>query len=228
VMLSLCGQAAQDHRKTYEIQPHPLEISSRVESPLSTESMGTTIRTYGLKEIRHSRESLQGPRPRTFCNVTSSPLLSPILGEFTGVFSSRCGQSSRRTPSAHQHHPDEFFVGTIPLEQWRRRTRVFQKISTIRCSTTWPGRSPSNRRGIAVNGPIVSQRSDVNAVVRGHRSADRGLSRTSPMPIMQLPLRHLRSGESPPYAQQCAALIAGGSDLLWSRPSSTPSTPRPH
>src|SRR6267154_2101997 len=86
-------------------------------------AMGTTIRTYGMKE-----SDIRGER---FKDSTKDLLNNGDLFSLTQPEMICDRTAAARTPSS------------------TRRS------STIRCSTTWPGRSMSNPRGSAGNGPIV-------------------------------------------------------------------------
>ena len=189
--------------------PHPLEkiLESRI--AIIDGAMGTTIRTYGMTEA-----DIRGER---FKDATKDLLNNGDL------FSPDAAEDDRRHPSPFSgggrgHHRDQYL--------WRdqhRAERVFRRRSARArrpqgsgvlpedhrrrvSAAIWRGRSTSNRRGSAANGPIAlaMQTGRQRFVAGAIGPLTVSLSNSPDADDAGLPGGHVRPGEGGVRASRCA------------------------
>jgi 5-methyltetrahydrofolate--homocysteine methyltransferase len=135
---------------------HPLQkiLESRI--AIIDGAMGTTIRTYGMKEADIRGDRFKDSTKDLLNNgdlfsLTQPDMICDIHRRFLEAGADIIETNTFGATSITQ---SEFFVED-PREHGGRRTRRFTKrSSTIRSSTAWRGRSMKSRRSSAANGPI--------------------------------------------------------------------------
>ena len=164
----------EDMTKTHQ---HPLEkiLESRI--AIIDGAMGTTIRTYGMKEADIRGERFKDSKKDLLNNGDLFSLTQPeMIGDIHRRFlEAGADIIETNTFGATSITQSEFFVDDPREHGGRKDPEFYQKIIEDSSSAAWRGRSMSNRRGSAGNGPIASASATVASTVCGgsDRAADR-------------------------------------------------------
>jgi len=141
------------------VQNHPLQkvLESRI--AIIDGAMGTTIRTYGMKEADIRAERFKNATKDLLNNGDLFSLTQPaMIGDIHRRFlEAGADIIETNTFGATSITQSEFFVDDPRELGGRKDPAFYQKSLTIPSSTRWPGRSMRPRLASAVNGPIASQ-----------------------------------------------------------------------
>ena len=153
------GPAKPPRGKMTTNHQHPLQKILETRIAIIDGAMGTTIRTYGMKEADIRGDALQRLEKRPA--EQRRPLLpDPAehdLRHPSPLPRSRRGHHRDQHLRRHQHHPKRILRRRPARARRPQRPRLLpERSSKTRSSTTWPGRSTKNPPSNAVNGPTAS------------------------------------------------------------------------
>ena len=142
-----------------KVHRHPLEKILENRIVILDGAMGTTIRSYGMTEGDIRGERFKNAQKGLLNNGDLFSLTKPeMIGDIHRRFRKLARILSRQTPSAQPASPRANSLSTIRESTAAGRIPPFtKKSSKIHSLAAWLGISMSNRRGSAVNGPIVSE-----------------------------------------------------------------------
>ena len=138
---------------------HPLHKILENRIAIIDGAMGTTIRTYGMTEAHIRGERFKDSTKDLLNNgdlfsLTQPKMICDIHRRFLEAGADIIETNTFGATSITQ---SEFFVEDPREHGGRKDPEFYQKVIEDRFLGDWPGKSMSNRRGNAGNGPIASE-----------------------------------------------------------------------